>query len=82
MPTRFQLKDSARLLAPHLDKALAEAHGERIGFVVFLFDFGSDGSLAYISNAQRPDMIKAVEEWLARQKSGLESDPLGPRAEG
>jgi len=39
------------------------------GFALFLFDFGEGGNLAYISNASRPTMIKAVEEWLARAKA-------------
>lgn len=56
--------------------------GPTIGIVLFVFEFGDRGNLAYISNAHRPDMIAAVKEWLARQEVGLTTDPPGPRAKG
>lgn len=78
---RKDLEHSARGIAGGMDRALAEKHGERVGFVLMLFDFGDRGTLTYISNAQRADMISAVKEWLARQEAGLASDPLGPKVE-
>ncbi len=80
--TRRALEVDCRGLAAGLDRALEAKHGQRVGFAIFLFDFGTGANLAYISNASRDSMIEAVEEWLARQRAGLESDPLGPRGEG
>jgi hypothetical protein len=41
------------------------------GFALLVFDFGDDPErqLTYISNAQRPDIIKSMQEWIARQAS-------------
>jgi hypothetical protein len=39
-----------------------------IGVALFLFDFGDTGGLAYVSNAQRDDMVRVIEEWLAKVK--------------
>lgn len=38
------------------------------GFGVFIFEFGEHGSMFWISNAQRPDMIKALREWIAKNQ--------------
>ena len=62
------LEAAARQLAALIDAATNRA-GKRYGFTLFLFSFEGP-ELAYISNAQRKDMIKAVEEWLQRQRSG------------
>lgn len=37
-----------------------------VGFMLFVFDFGEGGNIAYLSNAQRPDARKAIAEWLQR----------------
>lgn len=37
------------------------------GFILFAFDFGQQGNLAYISNAHRDDTVRVLREWLARQ---------------
>ena len=42
-----------------------------IGFALILFEFGDDGFATWISNAKRPDMIKALHEMTNR----LEGDP-------
>lgn len=34
-----------------------------VGFCLMMFDFGAGGSLAYVSSAQREDMIKALAEF-------------------
>lgn len=63
------LEDEARELAVTLDHGLQDRHGQRIGFALILFTFGDSGSLTWISNAQRGDMIKAMEEWLHNVKN-------------
>lgn len=40
-----------------------------IGFTLLLFEFSEEGGMYYMSNAQRKDMIKALEEFLEKQKS-------------
>lgn len=39
-----------------------------VGFALLVFSFGAGGNLAWISNANRSDMIKAVDEWIATQR--------------
>lgn len=46
-----------------------------VGVTLFAFDFGGGGGLAYISNAQRDDMVIAVREWLATQGQGRRTKP-------
>jgi hypothetical protein len=51
---------------------------KRIGFAVFVFEFGqtSGGRVNYVSNADRADMMVAVKEWLARHEGrALEAPP-------
>lgn len=62
------LPASARGIAA-LEEYLLREHGKRVGFAVFVFDFGDTGDLAYISNSSRDDMIKAVEEWLVHARA-------------
>ena len=35
------------------------------GFIVLAFDFGPNGRLEYVSNAQREDVVKAMREFIA-----------------
>ena len=37
------------------------------GFILLTFDFGPGGNLAYVSNGERDDAIRALREWLQRQ---------------
>ena len=61
------LEGTARHLAAVIDATIKKGL-KRYGFTLFLFSF--DGpELTYISNAQREDMVKAVQEWLNRQRS-------------
>lgn len=39
------------------------------GFGLFLFTFGPDGTMFWISNAQRSDMVKALSEWIHTEGS-------------
>lgn len=42
------------------------------GFCLFLFTFGERGSATYISNAQREDMINALQELIEHWKKEQE----------
>lgn len=77
--TRGDLEEEARNVLGYLMHVFGEG---RIGIAIYLFEFGEGGNLAYISNTRREDMIKTMEEWLARVKVGLHTDPPGPRAQG
>lgn len=37
-----------------------------MGFALLLFDFGPNGALFYISNAQRADMLNTMKEFIAK----------------
>lgn len=39
-----------------------------VGFSLLLFNFGEGGSTFYTSNANRQDVIKAMEEFIAKHK--------------
>jgi len=39
------------------------------GFILFAFDFGEGGNMAYASNAQRADVMKALVEWKEKSAS-------------
>jgi hypothetical protein len=39
-----------------------------MGFMVLMFDYGEKGNMFYLSSALRDDMIKAMEEFIAKQK--------------
>lgn len=38
------------------------------GVIVFAFDFGAGGGMAYAANAERDDCIAALQEWIAKQR--------------
>lgn len=50
-----------------------------VGFVLLTFEFGKTegGRVNYISNGDRPDMIAAMKEWLARAEGRVTADAPG-----
>lgn len=58
-----------------MGKLLSAGLPEGWGFMLMIFDFDSakipdsQRAMFYLSNAQRLDMIKAIEEFLAKQKT-------------
>lgn len=66
------LAESARGMARALDKAVNPGAPEKRenGFALLLFKFGEPPQPAtYISNGNRDDMIRTIEEWLVRVKA-------------
>jgi hypothetical protein len=57
---------AARLMGDVLKGAVPEG----VGFAVLIFDFGAGGNLAYVSNAQRADMVKAMREFITKVEAG------------
>lgn len=69
--TQRQLEAKAREIAKALDYALDnDPRDRKTGFALLLFAFGDPPQPAtWISNAERADMIRAVEEWLEKAKA-------------
>lgn len=50
-------------------KIACEQHSSterKYGFALLLFDFGEGGDLFYTSNAQREDMVRLMQEFIAK----------------
>lgn len=70
MNPRKKLEQVNRMIADHIVSLLPDG----VGFALFLFHFGDDeGFLSYVSNAQREDMIRVLEEQLERFKAGTDN---------
>ncbi len=63
------LAERERLLRTSLS-ALLEVFPKDTGLALFAFDFGDGGHMSYVSNANRQDMIKSVQEWLDHARAG------------
>lgn len=49
-----------------LGRNLARCMPNGVGFTLLMFDFGTDGNIAYLSNAKRDDMCRALREFLSK----------------
>lgn len=67
---RTQLQNLSAQIMRMAEPHAMQATGQRVGITVLVFEFGERGNLAYISNAQRADMIAVVKEWLAHAERG------------
>ena len=59
---RERLQETAQMVAATLPPGT--------GFVVLAFDFGSDGRLEYISNAEREDVAQLMREFIENTETG------------
>jgi len=57
------------LLAKAVEQSLTNIYGKRVGFALFMFEFGSDTAGDYVSNAERKDMIKFMRDLANRLES-------------
>ena len=61
-------------------RAIGKAIGDRLpstmGFCLVMFDFGRGGNATYVSNAERADMVAALEEMLGHLKAGTVESPI------
>lgn len=55
-------------IARILDGAITGQAGRSMGFMLMVFDFGEGGRMSYISNAQREDIILALEEFITKHQ--------------
>jgi hypothetical protein len=53
----------------HVAKAIEHQLPEGFGFALFVFDFSPKGYISYMSNAQRPDMLRALKEFIANAEA-------------
>jgi hypothetical protein len=69
-PIEEHYRAAMNVLAASLDEFFNGKRGgpKTVGFALLTFEFGEikDGQVNYISNADRPDMIAAMHEFLAR----------------
>ena len=66
------IKGTMTTIAKKVDDELPEG----FGFCVLVFPFGKteDGQMMYISNADRLDIVKAMEEWIEKTKDIFGND--------
>lgn len=80
MTTRELVEGVTKKLLDAIGKSTLDwLKAQGIGVTIFAFTF-KPGALAYISTAQREDMIRSLKEWIAYQEAGLTTDPPGERA--
>jgi hypothetical protein len=75
-------KEKARKLdslAAAIEGALKELYGQKMGFALFMFPFEGEGEAGdWVSNGQRPDMIKFMREIADRLEKGQDiGRPVG-----
>ena len=58
-------------LAKEIDSALEAIYLKKMGFALFMFDFGPEGKAGdYVSNGQKPEMIKFMRDVATRLEKG------------
>ena len=70
-PVQEKYVEQMHILARTLDRVFnGDKHGaeREVGFALLVFDFNVPARVNYISNAERPKMLEAVQEWMARNK--------------
>lgn len=54
--------------AADVGRVIAKLCPPGVGFTLLLFDFGEGGHLAYMSNGQRDDVVRAMREFIERMQ--------------
>lgn len=67
-----QCADIGRVIAGAV--RAAQPPGGHWGFCLLMFDFGAGGSLAYMSNGKRLDIVKMLDEFRAKLMDGAPLD--------
>jgi len=76
--SRIAISDQVQ---PDLEAILNDIAGvlseilEGYGFALFLFEFGEDNLLNYISNAHRDDMVATLREFIAAHEGRIQPTP-------
>lgn len=66
MPTYEVRNEAAEKMLNEVGKILRDATPPGFGFSLLVFSFGEGGSMFYTSNAQREDMIRAMQEFIQK----------------
>lgn len=70
MADNFEIKnDEVQAMLKDIGQKLHGSMPEGFGFALLMFSFGEGGATFYISDAQRDDMIKAMQEFIDKQKA-------------
>ncbi len=67
------IKGKLQTIAQNIDKELPEG----FGFALLTFKFNAEpdtSDLMYVSNANRADIVKAMEEWIEKTKNSFGND--------
>lgn len=67
------IKGELQDIAKNIDKKLPEGYG----FALLTFKFNADpdtSELMYVANANRQDIVKAMEEWIEKTKVNFGND--------
>lgn len=67
------IKGKLQNIAKNIDKELPEG----FGFALLTFKFNADpdtSELMYVANADRQDIVKAMEEWIQKTKNNFGND--------
>ena len=67
------IKGKLQNIAQNIDKELPEG----FGFALLTFKFNTEpntSDLMYVSNANREDIVKAMEEWIEKTKNSFGND--------
>lgn len=67
------IKGKLQNIAQNIDKELPEG----FGFALLTFKFNAEpdtSNLMYVSNANRADIVKAMEEWIEKTKNSFGND--------
>lgn len=69
MPEDYQVEtpDEIKKLLREIGGILGPAMPTGWGFTLMIYTFGEGGTMTYISNAQREDMLAAMQEFLQKQ---------------
>lgn len=71
--TEDELNELARSIGNRIGSSLPKG----VGFSLIVFTFGEGGWLSYISNGQREDVLKMLDEYRERLKAGIPAKGSG-----
>ena len=64
---KFEVRDKeAEAVLKEIGQRLKSAMPKGYGFSLLVFTFGEGGNMFYTSNAQREDMIRAMQEFIEK----------------
>jgi hypothetical protein len=71
--TQEMEKPEAHRFLREMGTSLAKSLPAGMGFVLLCFDFGPRAGMYYTSNAQRPDVLNAMQEFIEKHQPPKEA---------